>query len=1234
MSYEYQYVKFTSNEVGDIIGGTVNETLNSTRGMRSKIWDVDGVTMGVPSILNDNDSSRWFFFKTTDGGETWVETGEITNPEYGNPEGCAYGNGVWAVVGGRNSNDGAYVWRSVDDGATWTKHQITSYRFRDPEAIWFCEASGLFVVSCTSISDTNVYTSPDGVTWTSRYYTVDESMDRIGFDGQRIILLGEYYTGAGIYIHSSADGITWEKHNSITGWERNSPAVGENGIAYMVSYIGSTYRIQKNTYPYSLANWETVLETTNTIQSIAKKDSMLAYMTNSTSRVLWSFDEFENSFSALLPSGWYSVQYGLVIREDKNVVMSHRFGDFSLLEMERVDTIRFPDNTTGTEFILSTQQPDLGYGSADRKIFNKGLSISPINYQIDKTGLQKVQNCSISFSNVENFYHQMRELNGADFWIGLGVDVYWANGRVPTLAYDGADWKEDGETLVSFTPTTSYPLTDSIKKEFSGFVSGGSSRFDTTNLQLVSQEKQDSYLIGTINSARGADSSQAKITPILIGDLTDDGAYVPLVLNNNLYNVPSGLCSDIDLSEQPTIYVYDDEAERYHVVNNKQVFLDNRTVSFYDASVSDTVVASGAQVNIDGKKDENTFYRTEDGEAVYRFSNNINLIPLENILGGYSDYRAYIQNYTKTYQEGTRNYDKTTSFSDTGEKTVNPLDSDIISAKALMTVSYYPEKILNVFDNYVTSSDTFLPKPRVSGGSVVAQSVINTNMEGTGPQPNASAKMECAGSAKGVIDFRDFSKTNYPHHDVTKSDNTTYLQFSPSHGPWNNNVKQSDFFGLWEWYNYKNFGYQMLKFEWSEFKFSGDIKSAKFYYNGGMGGHVKLNEVSILDPVEDSTTLSWGINFSHKNKNDITLNSEIAGDTYNNWGESFDSSIAREIKYSLDVSNSFDTLEDFKNSEPRIVFGGDSMLEPNKDKWESFGVADYEDGEFFKPRFFMDGVKFDIDVSAIVESKYWCFKGKTGSSVNLGAGLQQLADRYTNSNVTVRNESDKLINWEIAGAHIKSAVYYRDLLSKISDEFRVFITDNNGSQEVVAMGSDFDTTTTINESNILAPFNKNITYSETSSSEIYNKIVVRYAINHMTGNYTKTLEITSSGHTLNTEASATATAPLESYQSELLKADSFLSKINISEKTKRVDLDWVRDDFTAIRIAGWWCKNASRQRAIVSATVSKRLFLDSKIGDSVKLDLPELPIFYKAPMQIKKIKNQGTKYELELEEYV
>lgn len=1116
--------------------------------------------------------------------------------------------------------------------------------------------------------------------------------------------------------------------------------------------------------------------------------------------------------------------------------------------------ITFPDGSTDTEFILSTQVDDLGYGSSGRTIFNKNVEIKDIRYQIGNDGLQNIQNCRINFDNVDSFYHQMRELNGSDFWVGLKADVYWASGRVPSLVfgddgiyddgavfsfYDGKNtvtgnelatsggvtfngklvalesgarlflddvfnkkinkntscafwfnpsqewvdndgifgfsspsgnayfwsrvdydttvssppnstsirvwtnssgsgsgahekfypssgvsagnwyyvlitnegtngnvdlngytataiqnysygnnrsgsqlyltsdfgacqfygltfwdgdpvysdlqanyptnsprWAKDGETVVSFTPSTSYPLTDSIKKEFSGFIESASMNTKKTSLSLVSQEKQDSFYVGTIQSGNGADGSRAKISPIVVGDMTDDEAYVPLVLNNNLYTVPQGVCSDVDLSEAPTPFVYDDESELYHEVINEQTFVDNRKIVFYDSTVSDFSQRIGEYISMDGNKEAETVQRSADGEIMAKFSDNEAMTLLGNTYGE-SDYRTYIQDFNVTREEGTRNYDGLTDFSEVDTPiAINPMSADIYKALAKIKVSIYPTGIRNVpdadFAYHESTIDPLLTYIRYNLDNTWEDHDVTTyECRGLDPiNTDSSGLMECIGQYKGVLDYRNFNSTAYPYPIANDSTNPNYLQFSPSHGTWDIQGGTTVYSGpnksSWYALNYQNFATQRLTFDWSPFKFTGDITGCNFHYMGGVQYYFKLENYTgtvYADYPSPAVQMFFTDKDSVEQRTDLwekRIETVSGVEDYSN-----------HLKVQANYQPFFNTVDDFKNANFSLRYTGWSYVEPSTSSitlntgagtWS--GTPDYQNGSYGRHNFFLEGLRFDLDVSALVESKYWCFKGKTGTDLNLLAGLNQLASRYTNGTVTARDLFRN--SYKISGAHTGEPIYYRDLLSKIANEFKVIITDDNGTSELISKGQ-AGVSWTFDESNVFAPFGDNITYGETPSTEIYNKIVVRYAKNHMTDSYGKTLEITkdSSTFTTNIVKDASYNATVTSIQSQLSNADAFLTKINVTEKVLTIDLDWVRDDNTAIALAYWNARNYSRQRSKVSINVGKRYFLNGKLGDGVRLDLPQLPLFYQSVMQVTKIVNKSNKtFTVELEEYL
>jgi len=903
---------------------------------------------------------------------------------------------------------------------------------------------------------------------------------------------------------------------------------------------------------------------------------------------------------------------------------------YQYVKFKSSSTIEFPDGSTDTEFIFSTQQADLGYGSSNRKILNKDLSIGDIRYQLNSSGLQQVQNTNISFSNVGQFYHAMREINGDDFWYSLEITVYWSTGRVPSLVYDGSDWLEDGENVVAFSPSVAYPLTDSIKVEFEGSLSSASISKDKITLNLVSKSKQTSYEIGTIESFNGADSSRSLINPIVLGDLTDENAFVPLILKNAVSSKSVGICSDTPLSEDPTPFIYDDENEKFHKVINERTSLNNnKQITFFNESDAEQVFYDNDYVQ-QPKTDS-----LSDG-PIYRY-----LFPSGEVVGYFTDSEDYIifSNYSTPLNYNIT--DTTDRLRDEGSRDINndssaigafslgyKLDQDMTIGVAKINLSLYPINLKSVSGIGTDIDDPnganlpgHLEYERDPGGADDFEPGDDYDVEKNG----------AIGEFKNVINYKeDQARSTRTEPTYTDSGESVWLAAhtrSEKKSAGVDGILASD----WKYYNYTNKLRIGVTADYDNFKFDSNILNLNFRTLGGVYKNFEsstaTNAFDIsgvgFTPVHSLISVNYDAGTGGTGEKIIHDEDSIAGTQYQ-----------IEDTYS---AIPYATLEDFYNSPPVITFNGYSTYQPVKSSTPSTYPPlasncslDVASPSFFGvSRFALDGFRVDAQVKAFVESKYWCFKGKTGNSTSLLNGLNILSTRYETPTFT--SQDSYRDNWLISGVHTGDPIYFRDIVAKISDEFRVIISDKNGILSISSLGSSGVTPAfTVNESNIFTPYNDNIKFKETPATEIYNKIVIRYAKNHMTNKYGKTIALTPN--------SVERTFGVESFdvldcQNDLQKASDTLAKININEKVKTVDLDWVRDDFTANEILKWWCANSSRQRAKCSVDVSKVSFIDSKIGDVVSLDLPSIPEFYQVNYQIMQINNKSDKtYTIEIEE--
>ena len=145
--------------------------------------------------------------------ETATSTG-LTAVTYG----MANGTGIYVAVGTNQ------VFTSPD-GITWTAR--TAAAANAWSAITF--GNGLFVAVASSGSGNRVMTSPDGITWTARTSAANNSWDGISYGNGKFVAVA--ISGTGNRIMTSSDGITWTLPTYPAGGETNyySVAYG-NGI--------------------------------------------------------------------------------------------------------------------------------------------------------------------------------------------------------------------------------------------------------------------------------------------------------------------------------------------------------------------------------------------------------------------------------------------------------------------------------------------------------------------------------------------------------------------------------------------------------------------------------------------------------------------------------------------------------------------------------------------------------------------------------------------------------------------------------------------------------------------------------------------------------------------------------------------------------------------------------------------------------------------------------------------
>lgn len=309
-----------------------SQIYTTSRGARSKIWDCGNGKMGAVVNLSDNDASQWYFWRSDDGGETWTEISRIGNEDSLGSNGVSYGSGRWIVVGGNYSSTNPKCWVSTDDGVTWARKTISSYAYAgNPQAIYFLATVGLFIVSVTSIASGRVYTSADGEVWVQRNdYGV--SMDQIGFDGERVIITGNFYGSVGVYIKSSSDGINWVNATSLSNYFCVGDGAAVDGEYYLPCYKDSTGYIFKSSYPFT--SWALVYQrsTCNFWGLCANKDVIAVLLDDTTlsaHQILYTTNKFDSIKTVSLPAGFDNSAYGPIVRFDNTFFTVSRFGDIA-----------------------------------------------------------------------------------------------------------------------------------------------------------------------------------------------------------------------------------------------------------------------------------------------------------------------------------------------------------------------------------------------------------------------------------------------------------------------------------------------------------------------------------------------------------------------------------------------------------------------------------------------------------------------------------------------------------------------------------------------------------------------------------------------------------------------------------------------------------------------------------------------------------------------------------------
>jgi hypothetical protein len=158
---------------------------------------------GTWMMVTVNDGTNWTYSLSTDYGVSWstpVSTGGTPSTQ-GTVGILKYVNGIWFI-----GTTTGWLWRSSNNGTTWSSpaqvgtSSITGITFG---------ASLYVLVTNNNSATTNIYTSSDGATWTSRTGQNAVVQSGIHFANNLFVAVG-----ASGSIQTSTNGTTWTSRTS------------------------------------------------------------------------------------------------------------------------------------------------------------------------------------------------------------------------------------------------------------------------------------------------------------------------------------------------------------------------------------------------------------------------------------------------------------------------------------------------------------------------------------------------------------------------------------------------------------------------------------------------------------------------------------------------------------------------------------------------------------------------------------------------------------------------------------------------------------------------------------------------------------------------------------------------------------------------------------------------------------------------------------------------------------
>lgn len=271
-----------------------------------------------------------------------------------------------------------------------------------------------------------------------------------------------------------------------------------------------------------------------------------------------------------------------------------------------------------TKFIFSNRSKSTAYGISNQNVFDVDFEFDDVDLSIEDiilNPLAKASELRFSISALSAWYTELCESNFSNDSLFVNYRVrLWATdclvtGLIANLA-SPTGWVDfDGNNII-FNPTQPYAKTDSTYLIFDGIIGDISSGLSKTVFTAEADNLLRGKTLGNLVVGR-----ENKIAPILIGDMTDDNAFIPAVFPNET-NTPSALiCTDgVDVDG---VYLYSSSAERYWQAQGSPV-QSNGVLYGMDTGASGTLSASiGGIGGGDSSQDSARGQAIDDGQPFF-----------------------------------------------------------------------------------------------------------------------------------------------------------------------------------------------------------------------------------------------------------------------------------------------------------------------------------------------------------------------------------------------------------------------------------------------------------------------------------------------------------------------------------------------------------------------------------------------------------------------------------------